>query len=59
MRRMCVRVRRMRRCRVRGGWVLTVYSMVVGEGRRICKVGGQVSMVDALIDSFLKECEVL
>lgn len=35
MRRMWVRRRRMRRGRVSGGWVLTVYSMVVGEGRRV------------------------
>jgi hypothetical protein len=44
-----VRRRRRRRGSVSGGSVLTVYSIVVGEGRRVCSVGGQVSILDAWI----------
>lgn len=59
MRIICVRMKRTRRGRVKCGCVLTVYSMVVGEGRRVWRVGGQVSIIDASIDRFWEDCEIV
>ena len=43
-RRRAVARRMSRRGRVRGGMVETVYSIVVGEGRRVCRWGAVVSI---------------
>jgi hypothetical protein len=48
-RRRKVARRRSRRDRVRGGTVETVYSIVVGEGRRVWRWGAVVSILRRMV----------
>lgn len=48
-RRRAVARRRSRRVSVRGGTVETVYSIVVGEGRRVCRWGAVVSILRRMV----------